>query len=780
MQGRKLDPIGFWSYSRQDDEHSGGRLSQLRARLSSELQINYGRDRVQIFQDSSAIPYGAEWDDVIRDALGRSTFFIPILTPNFIQSEFCLHEVEVFLERERALHAAHPELAGQRRIFPILYIPIGGKEARKPELVAELEQVQWLPFERLRHQDYDQPAVRQTVSEFAATICELLDRRIDGAGAAPAKPVRPKPAAPAAAPPEPAPAPTAPEGPEGIATLFSGPDRDVRITHALAVAGVTALMATLVWGLTLADKAEDRLIGAMMIVLVSAIAAFAGSFVARRLFDFEDYRPARGGRIVLHSLLAGAVAIPVWIVVCLLFVFGGSLLGIKALEPGMLGFGVMAFFAVIAGVLAGFLIVLANLAAIYGLRRWPGSQVRLGAGGLALAATAVLMLGVVLKSDSERQSELLELMAVKGELSGLNEDSTGPSRESILAAQKRLGLAETGAMDDALIAALEALPDRTEWTVGTGDDLGEIINRVTMAAAHGPNDAHTILIAPGTHTLKPQSPEFGLYLQEAQITMRGTGGRNDTVLVMPADGTTLTIDDDTIENLTFRQDSAAEFTMIGTTGPYAYLENGEAAQAILRNIIVEARTTSEAVTIGGGSHESVLIENVTIRNANGVALGISGSPYDPSEAQDGKTTVLPEAVVRGSTLSGKGTAIVVSWQAAPVVEDNNIGPIGDGSGIYVVDEAGGTYRRNRISRTGNYAPFGAAGSATPEFDGNIVNDAGECVNVAEKAVVAVRANRFSGCFGGTATDEARLRLSGNQGLSEGDISVSGKARVTSE
>ena len=40
MQAGKLDPVGFWSYSRQDDEHSGGRLSQLRARLSSELQIN--------------------------------------------------------------------------------------------------------------------------------------------------------------------------------------------------------------------------------------------------------------------------------------------------------------------------------------------------------------------------------------------------------------------------------------------------------------------------------------------------------------------------------------------------------------------------------------------------------------------------------------------------------------------------------------------------------------------------------------------------------------------
>ena len=46
--------------------------------------------------------YRASTSEVIREALNRSTFFIPILTPNFIQSEFCLTEVEIFLEREKA------------------------------------------------------------------------------------------------------------------------------------------------------------------------------------------------------------------------------------------------------------------------------------------------------------------------------------------------------------------------------------------------------------------------------------------------------------------------------------------------------------------------------------------------------------------------------------------------------------------------------------------------------------------------------------------------------
>ncbi len=455
MQAGKLDPIGFWSYSRQDDEHSGGRLSQLRARLSSELQINYGRDRVQIFQDSAAIPYGADWDEVIRDALNRSTFFIPILTPNFIQSEFCLTEVEIFLEREKALHAAFPELAGHRRIFPILYIPIAGKEARQPALVEELEQVQWLSFERLRHQDYDQPGVRQTVSEFAATICELLDRRTGAPAGAGAKKARPKPPAPAAAPEEPAAALFTSEYAEMTA---AEPDRQARIHHGFAVAGMTALMAMVVWTMTLSDKADSRLQSAL-IVLVSAIAGFAGSFFARRLFDFEGPGPGpRLRRTVLHALLAGAMAIPAWFVLFLIVLLIGSMV----VDNGDMEL-LLALVGLVGAVLAGFLIALANLATIYLLRRWPGYQMQLGAGGIALAAAAVLVFGVVLKSETQQQEELLQLMAVKGELSGVDEFAIAPSRESILAAQQRLGLPETGEMDDDLIAALEALPDRTEW-----------------------------------------------------------------------------------------------------------------------------------------------------------------------------------------------------------------------------------------------------------------------------------------------------------------------------
>jgi TIR domain len=772
MQAGKLDPVGFWSYSRQDDEHSGGRLSQLRARLSSELQINYGRDRVQIFQDSAAIPYGADWDGVIRDALNRSTFFIPILTPNFIQSEFCLHEVEIFLEREKALHAAHPDLAGYRRIFPILYIPIQGREAREPALVRELEQVQWLPFEKLRHLDYDEPGLRQTVSEFAATICELLDRRTE-------HPVVRQPPKVAVAqrlvaepPPVPVPEPDAPLVAEPVPEPAAEPDRAERMAHGLAVGGIATILATLVWLLTLPDKMEDRLWFATLI-LPSALAALVGSFLARRLFD-HGWPGGGRKRLLLHGLLATGLATPLWFAMVSIAATLQDRLG----GNGGLGWFVLVF-ALAGAAGACFLILPANLLAIIGLGRLPGRERQIGLGGLAVAAAAVFTFGVLVKSEAQQQKDFLALMARKGELSGLNDDSSGPSRESVLATQKRLGLPETGMRDDATVEALEQMPDKREWQVAPGDDLAGVLDRAYWSGVHGGSRDQTILVAPGTYRLVPKDNSSGLYLQGTRITLRGTGRIEDTVLVLPADKG-LTIDDDTIENLTIRQENGGSGSAIVTTGPNLDPEKGENPQATLRNIVVDGRSTGDAVVIAGNRYESVLVDRVTIRNADGTGIRISGMRFDPSGSYDGKTMLAPRAVVRNSTLSGKFSALVVDGEAAPLVEDNRIGPMREGNGIFVSGEAAGTYRRNRITDAGIYSAISATGGARPLFEANMVGKAGECVHAGEKAVLTLRANELTACFGGRADGEAEIRLRSNPGLLASDITVSGKARVTTE
>jgi protein TonB len=174
----RLPPIGFWSYSRQDDELSKGKLSLLRSLLMSEIQQLFGRERVQLFQDVSAIPHGASWEREIRTSLANSTFFVPILTPNFVQSEWCAREVAIFVERERELFETYPGLPRRSRIFPLLLIDIAGVEPADDAVLRGLESLQWFDFRRLRHRNYDDESVQQALSEFAASIRDLLYLKI--------------------------------------------------------------------------------------------------------------------------------------------------------------------------------------------------------------------------------------------------------------------------------------------------------------------------------------------------------------------------------------------------------------------------------------------------------------------------------------------------------------------------------------------------------------------------------------------------------------------------
>jgi F-box protein 11 len=170
----RLPPIGFWSYARQDDELSDGRLSRLRMLLVQELQQQYGREPVRLFQDAQTIPHGSDWEEEIRKALDASTFFIPIVTPNFVQSEWCSREVELFLAREEALAERHPDLRGKSRIFPILFIGVDDVEPENPAAFATLQKLQWFDFRRFRHRSFDDANVREAIAELAGNMRALL------------------------------------------------------------------------------------------------------------------------------------------------------------------------------------------------------------------------------------------------------------------------------------------------------------------------------------------------------------------------------------------------------------------------------------------------------------------------------------------------------------------------------------------------------------------------------------------------------------------------------
>jgi len=85
------DLVGFFSYSREDDEGSGGKLPRLRERIQEELRLQLGRSwkDFRLWQDKAAIAHGELWEDTIKKGISESVFFIPIITPTAVKSPHC-------------------------------------------------------------------------------------------------------------------------------------------------------------------------------------------------------------------------------------------------------------------------------------------------------------------------------------------------------------------------------------------------------------------------------------------------------------------------------------------------------------------------------------------------------------------------------------------------------------------------------------------------------------------------------------------------------------------
>jgi TIR domain/PAN domain len=168
------DLVGFFSYSREDDEDSGGRLSELRERIQAELRGQLGRTKrdFRLWQDKTAIAHGELWEDRIKTAICESVFFIPIITPTAVRSHHCKFEFDSFLAREK-------ELGRSNLVFPILYIPVPAltdDRWRQDPLLSIIGSRQYAEWQHLRHLDASSTEVRREVGRFCANISSTLQQ----------------------------------------------------------------------------------------------------------------------------------------------------------------------------------------------------------------------------------------------------------------------------------------------------------------------------------------------------------------------------------------------------------------------------------------------------------------------------------------------------------------------------------------------------------------------------------------------------------------------------
>src|SRR3984893_13062932 len=142
--------IGFFSYSRTDDEGDDGAVLALANRIYRELRSQLGRNdqNFKLWRDKDALAAGEQWKEKLKEAVSESVFFIQMVTPSAVNSGFCRFEFESFIERER-------ELGRNDLVFPILYISVPDLEITTMadpviSIVKDRQHVDWRP---IRHRD---------------------------------------------------------------------------------------------------------------------------------------------------------------------------------------------------------------------------------------------------------------------------------------------------------------------------------------------------------------------------------------------------------------------------------------------------------------------------------------------------------------------------------------------------------------------------------------------------------------------------------------------------
>jgi hypothetical protein len=163
--------IAFWSYTRFDDQHDGTWLTGLKVALESEFQAQSGV-HVEIFQDVDGIVWGEQWRAKLKASANDAAFLIPIITPNYFQSDACRAELEQFVDREKATGLSD-------LILPLYYINCSQLQSEfvrgtdwLARVVADHNYLDLRPF---RHQGLKSSEVLQAVGALATALLKRLN-----------------------------------------------------------------------------------------------------------------------------------------------------------------------------------------------------------------------------------------------------------------------------------------------------------------------------------------------------------------------------------------------------------------------------------------------------------------------------------------------------------------------------------------------------------------------------------------------------------------------------
>lgn len=164
-----LSGFGFWSYAHGDNELDDGAILKLAGLVAQEYDLLSGAP-LKIFVDRDDLAWGDEWKARVDQALTRTTFFIPVITPRYFTRPECRRELLEYSAKAKALGV-------DELILPILYVkPVDFSQESPDEAVSLVARMQYADWTKARLQDPKSREYRTSVNSLAIRLIEIATK----------------------------------------------------------------------------------------------------------------------------------------------------------------------------------------------------------------------------------------------------------------------------------------------------------------------------------------------------------------------------------------------------------------------------------------------------------------------------------------------------------------------------------------------------------------------------------------------------------------------------
>lgn len=153
----------FLSYTRNKDTFQ--KVSQFRERF--ELEVNLRAPSSRVFQDKQHLSDGAHFPEAIAQELNKADVFLALVSPAWLQSEWCRKEFSLFTDD--AINNAR-----LHKILPLLWVDTPELSPRSLDLVARtLANINYSDWRDLRYESWEDPRSQKQIGTLAEGAVKL-------------------------------------------------------------------------------------------------------------------------------------------------------------------------------------------------------------------------------------------------------------------------------------------------------------------------------------------------------------------------------------------------------------------------------------------------------------------------------------------------------------------------------------------------------------------------------------------------------------------------------